>query len=158
MAPELLDGSAPTPACDQYSLACLAFELLTGELPFGDGKTEAGTPRDLYSSPLPMAFYSARISKHVRETIERALSPDPAQRFPDVRAFVTTDAALTEAFEQAAAISETLKRTRTDSEVVKGLYTEHGLTDARIAEISDLEKSQVVQLRRQAARRSLVGE
>jgi serine/threonine protein kinase len=158
MAPELLEGAVPTAACDQYSLACLAFELLTGDLPFGDGKTEDGTPRDLHSSPLPMAFYSTKISKNVRETIERALSPDPAERFPDVRAFVTTDAALTEAFEQAAAISETLKHTRTDSEVVSGLFTEHGLTDARIAEIADLEKSQVVQLRRQAARRLLVGE
>ena len=36
MAPELRDGKDPTASCDQFSLACLAYELLTGRLPFKD--------------------------------------------------------------------------------------------------------------------------
>jgi serine/threonine protein kinase len=158
MAPELLDGHEPTPACDQFSLACLAFELLTGELPFGDGTTEGGTSIDPFSKPLPLAFYGPRISKRVRETVERALSPNPGERFPDVRAFVMADEALQAAFEQSRAITDVVQRTRTDSELVTGLSADHRLSDSRIAEIADLERSEVVKLRRKAARRSLIGE
>ena len=157
MAPELVAGGAPTPACDQYSLACLAFELLTGELPFGTTGSAATGSSNARPHRLSTAFYGSGVSKRVRETIERALSADPADRFPDVRAFVMADEALQESFEDSRAMAETLRRTRTDSDLVTGLQ-EQGVTDARIAEIADLEKSQVVKLRRKAARRSLVGE
>jgi serine/threonine protein kinase len=152
MAPELVDGQPPTAACDQYSLGCLAFELLTGELPFpNDDLVDLDFPR-------PLALYAPGTSPRVRESIERALSRDPKDRFSDVRAFVRSNENALEAFETSGAITDTLSRMRTDSEVVAGLYTEHGLTDARIAEIADLERSEVLRLRRQAARRSIVGE
>ncbi len=154
MAPELLDGVQPSPACDQYSLSVLAFELLTGELPFGDGGA-GGTPS---RQELPVAFRGRTISTRVRDAIERGLSPDPTERFSDVRAFVMADEDLKEAFEQSQAIGETVDRVRTDSELVTGLHGTLGLSDARIAEIADLERSEVVRLRRRAARRSLVGE
>jgi serine/threonine protein kinase len=152
MAPELLNGKPASAACDQFSLACLAFELLTGELPFGTQADDG--PID----PLPLALHAPKTSKRVRETIERALSADPRERFPDVLAFVIGDETAHEAFEQSRAISDTVKHKRSDSELVTGLHTEYGLSDAKIAEIADLEKSQVVKLRRKAARRSLVGE
>jgi hypothetical protein len=41
---------------------------------------------------------------------------------------------------------------------VTGLHTQLGLSLERIAEITDLERSEVVRLRRRAARRSIVGE
>ncbi|OYW17402.1 MAG: hypothetical protein B7Z55_12600, partial [Planctomycetales bacterium 12-60-4] len=74
-APEIFEGQ-PTRASDQYSLAVLYQEMLTGSLPF-DGTTAARlaaqhireTP-DLGSLPAPQ-----------RPIIARALSKDPQQRF-----------------------------------------------------------------------------
>lgn len=154
MSPEVLAGADPTPACDQFSLACLAFELLTGRLPFeaaADGTVD-------FSDPLPLAYHAPRASKRVRETIERALAPDPGDRFEDVRAFVVRDEVAHEAFERSQAITDTVSERGSPSQLVLDLHTRHGLTDAAIAEIADLDKSQVVRLRRQAARRSLIGE
>ena len=72
-------------------------------------------------------------------------------------AFVRSSEAAEEAFERSQTITETVTRVRSDSELVASL-TEQGLSHARIAEIADLERSQVLLLRRRAARRSIVGE
>lgn len=154
MAPELLDGAEPTPSCDQFSLACLAFELLTGRLPFPEDIPE-DEPSDF---PVPLAFYAPGVSKRVRDSIERALSSDPHARFLDVRAFVGRDDVAQQAFERAQSISEIVASAESESQLVLALQTAHGLTDAEIAEIADLDKSRVLRLRRKAARRSLIGE
>jgi serine/threonine-protein kinase len=151
MAPELVVGQAASPAADQYSLACLAYEVLSGELPFPEGV-------DGEDEPLPLWARAPRVSSRVRETIERALSSEPGDRFPDIRAFVMGDQALQEAFETSRQISNTLRSKRTQSEIVTGLYADQGLSIERIAEITDLERSEVLRLRRRAARRSIVGE
>jgi serine/threonine protein kinase len=156
MAPELLDGMAPTPACDQFSLACVAFELLTGRLPFGEGTTDTADdePQDL---PLPIVAY-APPSKRVRESIEQALSVDPKERFVDIRAFVAAMDVAHEAFERSRAITGTVATARSAEKLVSELYTSHGLSEEAIAEIADLRKSEVVRLKRQAARSFLVGD
>lgn len=80
MAPECARGGAPTPAADVYSLACTAFELLTGAMPFpGTGmdaliaKTQ-GSPRKVDE------FTRDPIVRAAGPVIERALSRDPAAR------------------------------------------------------------------------------
>jgi serine/threonine protein kinase len=150
MALELEHGAPPTAACDQYSLAVLAFELLTGELPFESDD-------DIRDMPKPMALFAPATSREVRATIERGLAPDPKERFPSVLAFVQANATSSEAFERSREITDTVETGRSDSQIVASL-TDHGLSEARIAEIADLERSQVVLLRRRAARRSIVGE
>ena len=150
MAPEVLEGAEPTPACDQYSLGVLAFELLTGELPFED----QDEIRDL---PQPLRALAPGTSDDVLATIQRALAPDPNDRFPSVLALARSNANSHTAFEMSTTIGETVDRVQSDSELVLRL-TDQGLSDARIAEISDLERSRIVLLRRRAARRSIVGE
>jgi serine/threonine-protein kinase len=150
MAPELLSGLPPTPASDQYSLGCLAFELITGCLP-NDGE-------ELGAEVLRLAELAPRVSARLREAIQRSLAPRPSDRFPDIRAFALQDGTANEAFERAQAITHTVEYARSDSELVEALYTDHGLSDAAIGEIADLEKSRVMLLRRRAARRSLIGE
>jgi serine/threonine protein kinase len=65
-APELLDGRA-TPSCDQYSLAVIYQEMLTGAHPL-----RGGPDRPPNLDPLSAAE---------REVVARALSRDPEQRF-----------------------------------------------------------------------------
>lgn len=92
VAPEALSGELVGPAADQYSLATIAYFLLTGCLPF-----TAKTPREMFSQLLsqpPIALNSARPSlrflSSVEAVISRGLSKDPTKRYPDVVIFATT--------------------------------------------------------------------
>lgn len=92
VAPEALSGELVGPAADQYSLATIAYFLLTGVLPY-PGKT----PRELFTqlltqppTPLNSAKPGKRFASAVEAVLMRALSRQPADRFPSVSAF--TDA------------------------------------------------------------------
>ena len=91
IAPEALSGEVVTPAADQFSLATIAYFLLTGALPY-----TAKTPREMFSQLLtqpPIPLNQARQGLHFPPATEavvmRGLSRDPAARFPDVVAFAT---------------------------------------------------------------------
>lgn len=100
VAPEALSGELVSPAADQYSLATIAYLLLTGCLPF-----TAKTPREMFSQllsqppiPLNAARLNLRFSTAVEQVIMRGLSKDPRERYPSSivfaqeldRAFVVT--------------------------------------------------------------------
>jgi serine/threonine-protein kinase len=85
VAPEALSGELVSPAADQYSLATIAYLLLTGCLPF-----TAKTPREMFSQllsqppiPLNAARQNLRFSSTVEQVIMRGLSKDPRQRYAD---------------------------------------------------------------------------
>jgi len=85
VAPEALSGELVSPAADQYSLATIAYLLLTGCLPF-----TAKTPREMFSQllsqppiPLNAARPNLRFPSMVEQVIMRGLSKDPRQRYAD---------------------------------------------------------------------------
>jgi serine/threonine protein kinase len=89
VAPEALSGELVTPAADQYSLATIAYYLLTRCLPY-----TAKAPREMFTQLLtlpPISLNSAkerlRFSPAVESVVMRALSKQPASRFPGVMAF-----------------------------------------------------------------------
>ena len=89
VAPEALSGELVSPAADQYSLATIAYLMLTGCLPF-----TAKTPREMFSQllsqpPIPLneARPGLRFAPGVEQVIMRGLSKDPRQRFADTVAF-----------------------------------------------------------------------
>ena len=91
VAPEALSGELVGPLADQYSLATIAYFLLTGCLPF-----PAKTPREMFSQLLsqpPITLNQAkpglRFSPQVEAVVMRGLSKEPAKRYPDVVAFAT---------------------------------------------------------------------
>jgi serine/threonine-protein kinase len=97
IAPEALSGEIVTPAADQYSLATIAYYLLTRCLPY-----TAKAPREMFTQLLtlpPVPLNSARERLHFSPALEqvvmKALSKEPASRYPDVMAF-------SNAFQQAA--------------------------------------------------------
>lgn len=80
--PEVFDGRA-TSQSDQYSLAIVFQEMLTGQLPF-PGRTLAQLASQHLHSPPRLSMLPA----HDRPIIGRALSKDPAGRFKDCREMV----------------------------------------------------------------------
>jgi serine/threonine protein kinase len=89
VAPEALSGELVSPAADQYSLATIAYLLLTGCLPF-----TAKTPREMFSQLLsqpPVPLNEARAGLHfapaVEQVVMKGLSKDPRQRYSDTCVF-----------------------------------------------------------------------
>ncbi len=89
VAPEALSGELVGPLADQYSLATIAYFLLTGCLPF-----PAKTPREMFSQLLsqpPIALNQAkaglRFPAVVESVIMRGLSKEPGKRYSDVVVF-----------------------------------------------------------------------
>jgi serine/threonine-protein kinase len=89
VAPEALSGALVTAAADQYSLATIAYYLLSGCLPY-TGKTQRELFSQLLSQP-PVPLNSARkgiqVDPGVEAVVMRALSRDPGDRYPTVKAF-----------------------------------------------------------------------
>jgi eukaryotic-like serine/threonine-protein kinase len=81
-APELFDGR-PNNHSDQYSLAIVYQEMLTGSLPFEGRTTAQLAAQHLHSRPR-----LERLPVSDQATIARALSKDPGQRFPTCRDMV----------------------------------------------------------------------
>ena len=89
VAPEALSGELVTAAADQYSLATIAYYLLTGTLPY-QGKT----PRELFTqllsqppTPINKARKALEFGDQVEAVISQALSRDPTKRYPDTMVF-----------------------------------------------------------------------
>ena len=89
VAPEALSGELVTPAADQYSLATIAYFLMSGCLPY-----TAKTPREMFSQllsqppiPLNSAKPGMRFSSAVEEVIMKGLAKDPSRRFASTVAF-----------------------------------------------------------------------
>jgi hypothetical protein len=73
VAPEQQYGLKVDERADQYSLAAIAYELLTGEKPLGVFK--------------PPSHYIPRLGPRVDAVILQALQEDPAARLPSIQAF-----------------------------------------------------------------------
>jgi serine/threonine protein kinase len=91
VAPEALSGELVGPAADQYSLATIAYFLLTGCHPY-----VAKSQREMFSQllsqppiPLNQAKPGLRFPAPVEASVMKALSKDPKQRYPTVVAFAT---------------------------------------------------------------------
>ena len=85
MAPEQLQGRA-RPASDQYSLAVVIYEWLTGERPFRGSYMEV-IAQHLSSSPPALDEQALSIPHAVSQVIFKALSKDPHDRFTRVQDF-----------------------------------------------------------------------
>jgi predicted Ser/Thr protein kinase len=82
LSPEQADGRPTTPASDRYSLAVVAFELLTRTRPF---EAESATAEALghVRAPVPSPWErNPELPRELDPVFERALSKDPAARQP----------------------------------------------------------------------------
>src|SRR3954454_2926987 len=80
--PETFNGKIST-TCDQYSLAIVYQELLTGQRPFAGKNVRALAQAHLQGEP-----ELRPLPEQERPIVARALSKDPTRRFPSCMAFV----------------------------------------------------------------------
>src|SRR3979490_884002 len=93
MAPEQVTGQAVGPSRDRHSPASLAYEMLTGVIPFdGEGLIELLYAQVHRDSPLPSSR-NAPLSPEVDAVIMRGLAKAPAARWETCVAFVDALAA-----------------------------------------------------------------
>jgi len=87
MAPEQVQGK-PRPASDQYSLAVIVYEWLSGACPFQGTLTEIAT-QQILTLPPPLHEKAPGIAPAVEQVVMTALTKDPKQRFADVLTFAS---------------------------------------------------------------------
>lgn len=85
MAPEQWSGE-PVSATDQYALAVMAYELLTGHSPFS-GRSEQIMYQHLNVQPQPPSTVNPQLSADIDAVILKALTKQPEDRFPSISAF-----------------------------------------------------------------------
>lgn len=87
-APEYFLGEGGSPRSDVYSLAAIAYHMLTGRLPYGAKPAQART-----RAQMKKIAYTPAIDEHsyipawVDNALRKALAPDPAKRFADPMEF-----------------------------------------------------------------------
>jgi len=84
MSPEQIRGLPIDARSDQYALGVLAFELLTGELPFEGGTSQETMLHRLTDQPVALRNKRPEAPEALEAVILRALARDPHERFPDV--------------------------------------------------------------------------
>jgi serine/threonine protein kinase len=93
MAPEQVTGQQVGPAADRYSLATIAYEMLTGSIPFeGQGVLELLYAHVHLDPALPSSL-RPELSQSVDAVIMRGLAKEPRLRWGSCEAFVTALAA-----------------------------------------------------------------
>src|SRR5438445_3975013 len=89
MAPEQVTGSHVGPAADRYSLAVMAYEMLTGTLPFEEGGVMEVLYAQVHKEPVPPSMLDHKLPPRVDAVIMRGMSKEPAARWERCRDFVT---------------------------------------------------------------------
>ena len=83
MAPELVGHAATADArADLYAVACIMFELVSGQRPFEGKKYEEFVVQIRTQDPPPLASLAPSVPKALADVIDRGLCRDRESRFP----------------------------------------------------------------------------
>ncbi len=88
MAPEQAQGGALDGRADQYALGVIAFEVLTGLVPFRADSPLAVLHQHVTAPPPPASSIVPEIPAAADAVLAKALAKTPADRFPSCGAFV----------------------------------------------------------------------
>ncbi len=89
MSPEQATADRdPDARSDVYSLACVVYEMLTGEPPYLGSSVQAVLARILTETPRPARATRSSVPPHVDAALEKALQKLPADRFDTAADFI----------------------------------------------------------------------
>ncbi len=88
MSPEQLEGVSVGGATDQFALAVVVYELLTGEKPFSAENLAALHYFICKRPPKPVNELNPRLSETVHRVVDRALAKLPEDRYPSCSEFI----------------------------------------------------------------------
>lgn len=87
VSPEQLSGQPVGGACDQYSLACAAFELFSGTAPFERDTGMAVMYAHIHDTPPSLTSRRSELPEPLDAVFVRALAKAPADRFGSCQEF-----------------------------------------------------------------------
>ncbi|OBK12516.1 serine/threonine-protein kinase [Mycobacterium asiaticum] len=88
VAPERLSGGAVDGRCDVYALACVLYELLTGDPPYHEYRDIPALMQAQLNAPIPRASeHRAGIPAELDSVIARGMAKNPDDRYPSAGDF-----------------------------------------------------------------------
>jgi serine/threonine protein kinase len=82
IAPEQVVGVRGDPRSDIFAIGVMLYQLLTGDLPFGEPVTSGGLRQRLWMDPPPPRKFRPLLSPWLQEVVLRCLEPEAARRYP----------------------------------------------------------------------------
>ncbi len=89
MAPEQAKGQPVDGRADQYSLGVVGYRLLSGSLPFSGDSVHTILYKHIFEEAPRLSGLRQNAPKFLTDPIQRALSKEPAQRFPTMEDFAS---------------------------------------------------------------------
>lgn len=81
-APEYLSGDGGSPCSDLFSLGVIAYQMLTGRLPYGAEMAKARTPSQ--QRKIPYRSIGPTVPTWIDRTLRKAVHPDPYRRYGEL--------------------------------------------------------------------------
>jgi serine/threonine protein kinase len=88
MAPEIVTEGGGSPGADRYALGIVAYQMLTGRVPFTGESAHSIMYRQVHDPPPPPSRYRVDLTGPAEAALLRQLAKAPDERFPSAQAFV----------------------------------------------------------------------
>jgi serine/threonine protein kinase/Flp pilus assembly protein TadD len=148
MSPEQVTGARDVDGrSDQYSLACMLYEMLCGRPPFRGATAQATMVEHVVATIPPLRGTAGPVGDRVEAAIRRALAKDPAERFATMSEFaaaLSVGATAPEATPQSSSASIVVLPFENLSTDQENAFFADGLTEEIITDLSKVGALRVI--------------